>query len=70
MDKWTNRPEDRTVDAVSRRYKICRRRVNDLFRKHAGVDFTEPIPEDAYRHICDDVEYLTMTKRLKVLGGK
>ena len=36
MDKWTNRPEDRPVDAVSRRYKICRRRVNDLFRKHAG----------------------------------
>ena len=35
-----------------------------------GVDFTEPIPEDAYRHICDDIEYLPMTKRLKVLGGK
>ena len=70
MDKWTDNPEDRTVDAITRRYKVCRKRTEALCKKHGGDDFSEPLPDDVYRRVCDDIEYLTIPKKLKVLGGK
>ena len=61
MDKWSDKPEDRTVDAITRRYGVCRKRTEALCKKHGGDDFSEPLP---------DIEYLTMPKKLKVMGGK
>lgn len=70
MDKWSDKPEDRTVDAITRRYGVCRKRTEALCKKHGGDDFSEPLPDDVYRRVCDDIEYLTIPKKLKVMGGK
>ena len=60
MDKWSDKPEDRTVDAITRRYGVCRKRTEALCKKHGGDDFSEPLPDDVYRRVCDDIEYLTV----------
>lgn len=67
-----DRPEERTVAAVAVKYGLSKKRTREIFMQVKGLrdkNFEEPVDQQWYDMVCDDIEHLpsVIRRRFKVI---